>query len=86
MTALRSSPPLANPSLPSATDYASWPLGPDGTIPRALYSTHVQFWSVSGDFLHQGIDISACPREPVFAVEDGTVVYSNCGESGVNLE
>jgi len=56
--------------------YAAWPLGPDGDVPRSLYSTHGQFWKTGPKpHLHEGIDISACPREPVFAIEDGTVVY-----------
>jgi len=82
----RGSAVSVDPRQPAVVDYASWPLGPDGDIPRALYSTHGQLWSVSGDFLHQGIDISACPREPVFAVEAGIVVYSTFDKSNVNSE
>jgi Peptidase family M23 len=74
-------PPLAatvGPEPPAAASL-SWPLGTDGS-PRSLYSTHGQFWFLQKDrpYLHQGIDISACPGEPVYAVESGTVVASTC--------
>lgn len=56
-----------------------WPLGDDGFRPRRLYDSHGQFLDVlhvpNSAFLHQGIDIGACPGEVVYAVEAGKVVY-----------
>jgi hypothetical protein len=70
-----------------APEFAAWPLGPDGDVPRSLYSTHGQYWKTGPKpHLHEGVDISACPREPVFAVEDGTVVYSKFSPSNYQYQ
>ena len=84
LTTLGASPLREPAAEPSSVEYLSWPLGADGSIPRALYSTHGQYWKLgSADaYLHQGLDISACPREPVFAVEAGTVVHKSFASTG----
>ncbi len=83
--------PTASNASPWPTRPLAWPLGPDGSIARALFSTHGQLWQwsyggSSGTYVHQGIDISACAREPVFAVEEGTVVFSNFRDPTVAKE
>lgn len=71
---------------PRVITYPSWPLGPDGSIARQLFSSHFQYWQwtyvgATVELVHQGVDIGGCAREPVYAVEDGTVVFSNFRDS-----
>lgn len=73
----------AAPAPQGADAPLAWPLGPDGSIARVLYSTHGQYLDVGyGAFAHEGIDIAAAPNEPVYAIADGLVVYSSVGDSG----
>jgi hypothetical protein len=72
----------AAPGPQGTDDPPVWPLGPDGSIARVLYSTHGQYVDVGyGAFAHEGIDIAAAPNEPVYAIAAGLVVYSSVGDS-----
>lgn len=52
-----------------------WPLGDTGFAAQRLLDSHGQFLQFDADppFVHEGVDIAACPGDPVYAVEVGTV-------------
>jgi hypothetical protein len=62
-----------------------WPLGSDGYEPCELYDSHGQYMYIADWYVtpstHRGIDIGACPGDPVYAVAAGTVVEVQ-GEGG----
>src|SRR5688572_16982340 len=52
-----------------------WPLGDSGFVAQRLLNSHGQYLQFDADlpFVHEGVDIAACPGDPVYAVETGTV-------------